>query len=747
MEHNRLLRTIEEQNRKLENYQKKLRDVVQAYKDLSKEKAALEATVGALNQSLEKTSSEKAGGNEGALKGTSDPNNVSQDSQGEDTESNASTTFGDDEQGNQSCEQKQGNHSSELMPEDPSKQQLATLTSSLVTVTQQKSKLEAIYLAEKKKLRQDAEEKERNFQEERDNLLKQIQSLENDLEQWRAKVRGQQHEHEKEQNNQGMMLRELQQLLTTERIGKVSLETQVEDFRLQIAEGERLLQQKSGWYEKVIGDLRNDVDSLQKQLKASRESSNEPSSLLMRLQKELLDLKEHEKRVVQQEQQRANDAETRLSEISGQNEERLAALEAKVSEFSETLGAAERMRSQDQQTIQKLRERILQLDLENTALASASSAPSADSALGDNDLDLPTITEKMLKLKEQFKSACDQLDRPMNLYEALQMEQDLASHEDVHRRCHELYDQLREEFERYKLRAQSVLKNKNSRDLGPEQEIATLKTQLGDFREKYVNLRQNFEDQERKVKEREDYFAKALTTMTENHRSETLQKETDHRQKTEELNTEIRRHRERTVSLLAEKDREIAALRLQVSPRLSDVEVGRAAFQPLLVPSSPEPDASEVGASSEEASAVAQLLRQNPHHSGGGGDPKLLHFAQEQGRKEVEISTLRRQKHGLEMALREQQQTFQMRLQDDDDRIQALQELVKKHERDKSRENANLEYLKNVIYHYLISTDNSGRQPMLNAITTILEFSPKEKQQVNLAMSRGWWTYKHSSSK
>lgn len=274
-----------------------------------------------------------------------------------------------------------------------------------------------------------------------------------------------------------------------------------------------------------------------------------------------------------------------------------------------------------------------------------------------------------------------------------------------------------------------------------------MKTQLGEFREKYVNLRQNFEDQEQKIKEKEDYFAKALTTMTESHRSETLQKETDHRQKTEELNTEIRRHRERTVSLLAEKDREIAALRLQVSPRLSDVEVGRTAFQPLLVPSSPEPDASEVGASSEEASAVAQLLRQNPQHAGSGGDPKLLHFAQEQGRKEVEISTLRRQKHGLEMALREHQQTFQMRLQDDGDRIEALQELVKKHERDKSRENANLEYLKNVIYHYLISTDNSGRQPMLNAITTILEFSPKEKQQVNVAMSRGWWTYKHSSSK
>jgi len=33
---------------------------------------------------------------------------------------------------------------------------------------------------------------------------------------------------------------------------------------------------------------------------------------------------------------------------------------------------------------------------------------------------------------------------------------------DLHRRCVEQYDHLRDEFERYKLRAQSVLKNKSS---------------------------------------------------------------------------------------------------------------------------------------------------------------------------------------------------------------------------------------------------------------------------------------------
>ena len=51
----------------------------------------------------------------------------------------------------------------------------------------------------------------------------------------------------------------------------------------------------------------------------------------------------------------------RLSEISRRSEDRVSGLEAKISEFSEMLGTAERLRSQDQQTIQKLRDRIIQV--------------------------------------------------------------------------------------------------------------------------------------------------------------------------------------------------------------------------------------------------------------------------------------------------------------------------------------------------------------------------------------------------
>ena len=46
--------------------------------------------------------------------------------------------------------------------------------------------------------------------------------------------------------------------------------------------------------------------------------------------------------------------------------------------------------------------------------------------------------------------------------EALQMDAELVatSSDKVHAKCYEQYDHLKEEFERYKLRAQSVLKNK-----------------------------------------------------------------------------------------------------------------------------------------------------------------------------------------------------------------------------------------------------------------------------------------------
>jgi len=60
-------------------------------------------------------------------------------------------------------------------------------------------------------------------------------------------------------------------------------------------------------------------------------------------------------------QQRADDAEVQLQMMSQQSETRSVGLELRLSELSETFGNVERLRQQDQQIIQKLRERLVQV--------------------------------------------------------------------------------------------------------------------------------------------------------------------------------------------------------------------------------------------------------------------------------------------------------------------------------------------------------------------------------------------------
>jgi hypothetical protein len=52
-------------------------------------------------------------------------------------------------------------------------------------------------------------------------------------------------------------------------------------------------------------------------------------------------------------------------------------------------------------------------------------------------------------------------------------------------------------------------------------------------------------------------------------------------------------------------------------------------------------------------------------------------------------------------------------------------------EASKSREGANLEYLKNVFINYLTSDDAAGKRHMLNAISTVLQFTAEEAEKIS----------------
>ena len=111
---------------------------------------------------------------------------------------------------------------------------------------------------------------------------------------------------------------------------------------------------------------------------------------------------------------RVQDAEEKAKLYNQQSETRISELETKLSELSESVGNYERLRFQDQQTIQRLKERANQLDMENMALARAAS--SNNDGLDDlESLDVSTIVDRIIKLKGQLKIINEKSEKPVNI--------------------------------------------------------------------------------------------------------------------------------------------------------------------------------------------------------------------------------------------------------------------------------------------------------------------------------------------
>ena len=124
------------------------------------------------------------------------------------------------------------------------------------------------------------------------------------------------------------------------------------------------------------------------------------------------------------------------------------------------VGNYEKLRFQDQQAISKLRERVSQLDMENSALARAATlSPKTEAGEGEE----PTqVLERIMHLRGVLKSALGRTEANISLAEVFVEDRNKADEESpLCRQYKEEMEGVKEEFERYKLRAQSVLKNRN----------------------------------------------------------------------------------------------------------------------------------------------------------------------------------------------------------------------------------------------------------------------------------------------
>ncbi|XP_068162438.1 GRIP and coiled-coil domain-containing protein 1 [Antennarius striatus] len=731
-----LLDTIEAQKKKLVQYQTRFRDVVLAYRSLLKEKEALEASLKVLSAPQEGDQEQPApdaAATDAFLEAPDDGCSLhSEDS--EDT--TASADRGEEQSEEEQAEpgdqsgaaplrsdtdgSENGSAASERREADPRvtrlRSQLSTLTGALATVTQEKSRMEAGFQADRRQLKQEAEELREQTATAAAQQEAELEAVREQLAESRARVITQQHEREQEQGDHAQQLRELQRLLQQERAGRQDAELRLQDASAAALATARAAD-RGAESEARLSEATEERDELRRRLLAAEEERGRPNPQVEELRCELAALKEHFQQQIGAETQKASEAEERARQRAQAAEARAAGLELRVSELSDVLGASEKTRQRDQRNAQRLRDRLLQLDAENKTLAMAAAAGRAAPDADDSQLDFLALKEKLEKVKKLLLLAAQrEPQRHLLEEEEEQEEQGADPGEHSAPSYQQELRQVREEFERYKLRAQVVLKNKNVKDGCQARELEELRDQLGELKEKYISLRIQSDEADAHHRQQLEERRRQEAELQHAHRQEAERLEGRRRDELLQLEAELHKQRERTMALLEEKDRELERLRLA------------AASGP------PERREEEEEVEATEGDAVGHALRRATSN-----EPALLLYSEQLARMEVELGGLRRQKHRLEDDVHRLQAKLIANGERHEEEAEHLRAQLDKLIRDQSREGANMEYLKNIVFRFLTLQDAGGRKQTLNAILTILHFSPQEKQSVARLQGAPWW--------
>lgn len=354
-----LLDTIETQKKQLIQYQTRFKDVVRAYKSLLKEKEALEASLKVLTVSQEVDLSQRSDdcsvSGAGAASVTSDPLDDhcslhSEDSLDTAASADTATSITSWSTRGEQVEEEQGGTPGEVglsgpggpllvQKSDPEasgsesgvsssssggpdqqqptappsftnveldrkvlqlKTQLTTLTSSLATVTHEKSRMEASFQADKRIIKQELEELQGRLEEGRRQHEAELQALQEQLAESKARVITQQHEREQEQGDHVFMLRELQKLLQEERDLRQDAELRLEDAKEALLETTQAMD-RGMEYEARLKEVTQEREEMRRSLLAAEAERSKPDPRVKELQQELAELKNHFQQQLQRE--------------------------------------------------------------------------------------------------------------------------------------------------------------------------------------------------------------------------------------------------------------------------------------------------------------------------------------------------------------------------------------------------------------------------------------------------------------
>nr|XP_026490317.1 GRIP and coiled-coil domain-containing protein 1 [Vanessa tameamea] len=335
----------------------------------------------------------------------------------------------------------------------------------------------------------------------------------------------------------------------------------------------------------------------------------------------------------------------------------------------------------ERKTKEKLEDKVVH----NTEAQDESQISETDNEkLADSEY-LQTLIDKIHILKKELIAENDKLGNPIELSAVFKLD----GYENIHSKCRLELENLKIEFETYKLQNAKVKESGQE----VESEMEDLKSEMAVLKEKTETYILLLEDEKQDKLDSLRLHEEKLKSEKEYHKEVV----SDLKTRIQSLEKQVQTQRDRYATLLEETDNYIRS-RNDRSRKVSTEEGNWKDGHGVL--------------------------------NDGTAPPHMLHYAHELARKDLDITQLRREKHTLEGQFRDCQREATIEKERFKEVIRTLKEEIDRLRRIQSREGANLEYLKNVVMAYLMSSDYAGRKHMLNAIAAVLHFTDNERKIV-----------------
>ncbi|CAF0718628.1 unnamed protein product [Brachionus calyciflorus] len=549
---------------------------------------------------------------------------------------------------------------------------IQTLTTNIQLLLDTKAKMELNYQAEKKKLKADLDDLKLKYDTLKQESDKQFESYEIRLKEVKTNLKQSQLEREK---------------LTQELNSTIKINNNKSN------DHQDLLTNNKNDNDSIIlsnNNLRNENLELKQKIKNLTKQFDNKCEELIQTTNELKQFKLSHSEQIRHDETDLNNLRLQIKNLNELNERRVGELEARISDLCSTIAKYET-------TMRPKRQEIL---VERN----------------DYELDLDAAIEKFLNLKKLI----EKMDVNFNFKNLLSFRNDDDNHnENTKKIIEQLKNEneriksenkiLKDDFERYKIRTNYLIKSTNRQQQQQQQSHQQSQQQTSNYQElKDENdlLKKRLvlieKERQEEMEEMKKFSKKEMDTLRETLNGDKEKLESKYLVQIEQIEKQLVNQRERTLKLLNEKDAELEMLKKNRDNSLV-VGVGEE----------------NSDSDSEDSSSPAK---------------RLIYITESNAYKNSELNRLRQVKIDLEYKLK---QTMDENCVDMDrlqNQIKILKEEIERLKLNQSRldlNSSNLEYIKNVVYSYLTTKDLNVKLSMINAIMQILKFTKNEKQKIS----------------